>query len=238
VETLSGRKFDANDLALLKGMADVGFVRHSDQPFRLKSGIMSHVYVYGREDLTDNPQLEYQVGSKISRLVSTEVGLNPVRRPCLIGVPTAGNALAQAAAMASVGNQFGADPGLWTPTICHRVMRELRKAHGPHSTWVNGTPDFARHQYWMVDNVATDGQSKLEAADKLEADGYPAKEMPCLIWIDRQQGAVSRLDKAGFQRVIVAFNLLDITYAYGELGLWPKTAVTAVEEEIRAHQFV
>ena len=62
--------------------------------------------------------------------------------------------------------------------------------------------------------------------------------MPWLIFIDRQQGAVERLRSLGFNRISVALQLLDITFVFGELGLWPKSAVQAVEEEIRAHQLL
>jgi orotate phosphoribosyltransferase len=233
----SGRIFTQLDLQVLGKMAETGFIVHSERTFRLKSGVDSHIYVKGRDDLTDNPDLEWLIGEKIANLVyERELFLGG--QPCLIGIPTAGNALAQAAAMVSVYMQ--ARQSEWVrPLIAHRVMREkLKGAYGIHNTWVNGRPDLQKHDYWMVDNVATDGTSKFEAAEKLAADGYPAKQMPCLIWTDRQQGAVPKLKAAGFENVIVAYNLLDITYAYGEMKLWPKDALRAVEEEIKAHQFV
>lgn len=229
----SGQTFSEFDLKLLRLMAEYGFIRRSERPFRLVSGVESYVYVFGREDLTDHPDLEWFAGRKIAEVVWKESreGAPPA---CLIGIPTAGTALAQAAAMVSWQEVLPESGAI----ICHRIMREAMKEHGAHHTWVNGKPDFIRHTYWMVDNVATDGGSKIRAAEKLMQDGYPAKEMPCLIFVDRQQGAMKRLEREGFQRVVVAYNLLDITYAFGELGLWPKSAVAAVEEEIRAHQFI
>lgn len=65
LETPSGGWFDSFDLHLLKMMHDVGFIKHNDTPFTLKSGIKSNVYVFGREDLTDNPGLEWLIGSKL-----------------------------------------------------------------------------------------------------------------------------------------------------------------------------
>jgi orotate phosphoribosyltransferase len=230
----SGIVYTTADLDLLLEMASVGFVRHSETQFKLKSGIMSNVYVFGREDLTDHPELEWLIGRKIAQVVYGDFWTYESEQQCLIGIPTAGNALAQAAAMASVEVRKKYSPKM--PSIAHRIMREQLKQHGAHQGWVNGRPD-ARQHYWLVDNVATDGQSKLEAAKKLEADDYPAKNMPCLIWVDRQQGAVPRLKAAGFEHVIVVYNLLDITFALGELRIWPKETVKAVEEEIAAHQF-
>ena len=86
--------------------------------------------------------------------------------------------------------------------------------------------------------MATNGENKLKAAVRAEEDGYPSCQMPCLIWIDRQQGAVPRLQAAGFEKVVVVYNLLDLTFAFSEMSLWPKSAVAAVEEEIKAHQFI
>ncbi len=231
----SGVIYETSDLDLLVGMNGVGFVRHNDTPFRLASGIMSHVYVFGREDLTDNPMLEMSVGHKIAQVVYSNTDVDDKHQQCLIGVPVAGATLAQAAAMASIEEHKKCS---WTAQpIAHRVMREQKKQHGAHNTWINGKPDTSRHRYWFVDNVVTNGDSKITAADRAQEDGYPSRQMPCLIWIDRQQGAVPRLKAAGFEQVIVVYNLLDITFAFGELKLWPKSAVTAVEEEIRQHQF-
>ena len=156
--------------------------------------------------------------------------MGELRVSCLIGIPTAGTAFAQAAALASLGS---------TSIICHRIMRETLKGHGVHHAWVNGKPDSMSHCYWLIDNVATNGDSRLEAMRKFVEDGYPPKEeTPCLIFVDRQQGAVRRLEQEGFKRVVVVYNLLDITFVLGELDLWPKSAVKSVEEEIHAHQFL
>ena len=230
----SGRVFNEDDLAILKEMAVYGFVRYSATPFTLRSGIKLNVYVSGREDLTDNPGLEWIIGRKIAH-VARIIADPKDKQVCLIGAPTAGTALAQAASMVS----FREDVWANDLPICHRIMKEAQKTHGAHQNWVNGKPDLHRHSYWLVDNVVTDGGTKLEAMTKLKADGYPAEaETPCVIWIDRQQGAIPRLEKAGFKRIVVVYNLLDLTFAFGELGLWPKEAVKAVEQEIAAHQFL
>jgi orotate phosphoribosyltransferase len=218
-------------------MHEAEFIKYSRTPFTLKSGIKSNVYVYGREDLTDNPNLEWLVGEKLCDvLVSNATPTD--QQVCLIGIPTAGTPFAQAAAMASVANpatslshrQPNGKP------ICHRIMKEVPKDHGAHKGWINGEPKLA-HSYWLVDNVATNGASKPEAREKMRADGYP-DPAGIVIWIDRQQGAVRRLAEAGFNRVLVAYQLLDVTYAFGEMEFWPKSAVTAVQDEIEAHQFL
>lgn len=232
----SGRIFDAYDQKILELFAKYKFIDWQEQEFTLKSGVKSHVYVFGREDLTDHPDLEWLVGRKIAGLVlqnAQERG--DTKQQCLIGLPTAGTALVQAAAMVNwhwqclwVGNE--------EPRIIHRIMREELKVHGAHPDWVNGKPQPDKHTYWSVDNVVTDAGTKLEAKERFQTSGYPTEEMSALVFVDRQQGGIARMEQAGFSNVVVAYNLLDLTFAYGELGLWPQDAVQAVREEIKEHQ--
>ena len=234
----SGGVFESFDIALLQKADESGSIVYRDKPFRLKSGIESNVYVFCRGDITDSPILLDMIGRKIARTVAENTARDD-HRPNLIGLPTAGTALAGAASMASVAMQ---EEGPNFPLIASRVMREqLKKTHGANNLWVNGEtsgpPDLGKFTFWTVDNVATDGETKFEAAKRLEEDGYPSKDMPQLIFVDRQQGAVARLKAAGFKRIVVCYNLLDITFVYGELGIWPTYAVEQVESEIAAHQF-
>lgn len=230
----SGQVFQELDLEFLTLAANYGFIQLRDEPIKLNSGVMSRVYVSGREDITDNPKFEWIVGRKIARLVA-ENSLPDDKQPCLIGIPTAGTSLAQAAAMVSLGEHILTGRGYY---ICHRAMRENLKEYGLRPKWVNGYPQPDLHTYWSVDNVITDGQSKFEANDRLRASGYPVDDMPSLVFVDRQQGGIQNMEKAGFGRIVVAYLLLDIVFAFGELGFWPKEAVRAVEEEIKAHQLL
>ena len=229
----SGEILNDKDIELLKLMAKYGFVRWSDEPFKLKSGIMSHVYVFGREDLTDHPELLIAVGRKISERVWKIVKADgDKRQPCLIGIPMAGVALATAGSLFDAINSKNP-----AQAICYRIMRQKLKAHGAHHNWIDGRPDFKEHRYIYIDNVITDGGSKIEAAANFENDGYPAKELDQIIFIDREQGGPQLLVKQGFKTPEVIFKLLDITFVYKELGLWSPESVKKVEDEIAAHQF-
>ncbi len=230
----SGKIFNELDLRLLPLMAKYKFIERRDVSFTLKSGIKSHVYVFGREDITDHPDLEWLIGRKTALSVK-ENGLPSDKQPCLIGIPTAGTAIAQATAMVGYAEMIQVYKGHF---ICHRIMKEALKMHGANPSWVNGSPQPERHTYWTVDNVVTDGGSKLEAAERLSESGYPIQEMPSLVFVDRQQGGIQRMEQQGFIRIVVVYRLLDLTFAFGELGLWPKDAVKAVEEEIKAHQLL
>jgi len=233
MELPSGRKYDGSDLALVRMMAEYGMIQWSNDPFKLNSGIYSNVYVFGREDLTDHPDFEWKVGLKSGRLVQRH-SLPSDNQPCLIGIPTAGTAIANAAALVSHRNNILINGH----EICHRVMREtLKRKHGVHPKWVNGNSDPNRHTYWSVDNVVTNADSKFTANERLQESGYPVEDMPSFVYVDRQQGGIQRMEKAGIKRIVIAYYLLDLTYAFGELRLWPKDTIKAVEDEIAAHQF-
>jgi len=209
--------------ATLRHMSEAGTIQWSDTPFTLKSGIESHVYVFGREDVTDNTILGGFLGTQIAR-VALQAHQPSIGRKklCAIGIPTAGTALA--ASVAFVNNSF-----------CYRIMREAKKEHGAHRSWVNGKPDLEHHQYFTIDNVITDGKSKFEVMPRLEEDEYPASEMLHLTLIDREQGGLQRLRAAGYHAESV-FTLLDVVWAFGELGFWTLDQVRKVEDEIAAHQ--
>ncbi|MGH7175433.1 MAG: orotate phosphoribosyltransferase [Minisyncoccia bacterium] len=225
----SGAMYDAYLFNLATQLADVGLIRWSDEPFKLKSGILSHVYVFGREDLTDNPRVLCEISDQIA--LKTLAILNEqgdTRQACLIGVPTAGSPLAVAASLVT--------RAVWPkPKIVSRIMREAVKEYGAHRTWVNGRPDQKQHCYMTVDNVITDGRSKLETIERLREDGYPVDGMPHIVLVDRQQGGVEKLRAQGI-RVEPILYLLDLVWAFGMLDLWPKERVEAVKEEIAAHQ--
>ncbi|HLC44679.1 MAG: hypothetical protein A2722_01775 [Candidatus Doudnabacteria bacterium RIFCSPHIGHO2_01_FULL_50_11] len=238
MQTPSGAVYTHDDLELLKEMATSHFITLSDKPYLLNSGIESRFYVHGRQDLTDHPRLVWMVGEKIATLIAKQT-LRADGQPCLIGIPTVGNSFAQAASMVAFREGIEMPNG---KRLCYRVMREVRKDHGPHRGWVNGEPDSGQ-TYWLVDNTLTDGKSKLAATAKLRQDKYPCGSdhpdtYPCLIWIDRQQGGLEKLKAAGFTRLVVAYNLLDVVYAYAELRLWARKSVRMVAEEIRQHKLL
>lgn len=233
----SGTSYDAEDCILLELMCRHKFIEWRPTTFTLNSGIESHVYVFGREDTTDNPELEWMIGRKTAKVI--QVASRPDdKQICLIGIPTAGTAIAQATAMVSWKESILVNG----QPICHRIMREIQKTgHGDKAhqeSWVNGKTDPSRHTYVDTDNVVTNAESKFKARKRLGANGYPLEEMPSLIFADRQQGGIQLMEKAGFKRIIVVYKLLDLTYAFGEMELWPKEAVKQVEYEIKAHQFI
>lgn len=236
----SGRTLSSLDFVMLRLMVEYGFIRWSEEPVRFKSGVESHVYVGGRDDITDHPELGWFLGRKIANCVLEHAHVHQdSRQQCLIGIPVAGTTLAQAAALFDFTRwrniSLDAEE---KPRIIHRVMRESQKRHGVHQTWVDGRPDPDHQTYWFLDNTVTDGGTKLVAREHCFEDGYPVQHMPTLIVVDRQQGGIKNMEQAGFPNIVVAYNLRDLTHAFGQLKLWPQDRVRAVEEEIEANQLV
>lgn len=227
----SRRIFDHLDLQIMQLAAKIGFVQWHDEAKRLKSGKLSHVYVNGRQDATENPDFLRLASRKIlldaKRSKSAESPDD--RRLRFIGIPHVANG--------------------WTPFIsavdlferitgtrsCHAIMRSELKAHGAHNKWVAATIDHSRFRDVLFDNVVTDSGSKKEAAARLVVDGFDLSQVEALVFVDRQQGGLEEMRKIGFHSVRATYNLLDMAYAFQELGLWPEGAVKRVEEEIRDH---
>ncbi len=232
----SGTRFGVEEVEIIRAMAHFQTLVWTDKPFRLKSGIDSNVYFFGRQDLTDHPQYVKLCGKYLGRQVCEYFhDIGDTRRPIVIGVPTAGNGYA-----ASV-THYEAMPQLKVAAPGFRVMREkLKESHGATAQrgyWVNGRPNEETECYATIENVVTSGASDLDAIERLESDGYPTKKMPHFVYMDRQQGGVKKISAAGYI-VKPLFRLLDTTWAFMTLGIdgWTPERVATVEAEIRAHQ--
>jgi uridine monophosphate synthetase len=212
---------------LIMEMNAHGFVRWSEKPFPLKSGIESHVYVFGREDLTDEAYFGFLFGKVVAQEVNELA--DPARKPIIIGIPTAATSLAAASSYASWFCEF-------PRVLGYRVMREKQKNHGANgSSWVNGSPR-SDQEYFTIENVVTSGNSLKENLERMAADGYMVKEMHHLVAVDREQGGVELLRREGYH-VHVLFTLREITQTYVVWKKWNTAAQQLVEQEVEAHRF-
>ncbi|MDB5264720.1 MAG: hypothetical protein JWN64_291 [Parcubacteria group bacterium] len=217
---------------ILPKLSKAGVAQWKNTPVLLKSRVESHVYVSGREELTEEVEVLLELCELIGKQTQAYTKELPVsrggRKICYIGLPTAGTALAMGAAVYNINTPF-------MMNSCFRIMREVRKGHGAHNFWVNGKPDNGDYVYVTVDNVITTGTSILEGIERLREDGYAVEDVLHIVVIDRQQGGLESLVARGI-KVEALFNLLDLVWAFGELNLWPKDRVKAVEIEIEAHK--
>ncbi len=227
----SGRTFDTDDLTVASAFARVGTIEWSEKPFRLRSGIESHIYVHGRGELTEHPELLWLVARKFAKAAKSQ--LRKGLMPCFIGLPTAGTALASWASAVDRVEKITCHSACWF------VMREgLKQGHGAAKSWVARKPRHDVYHYFATDNVVTDGGTKLDSNARFAEDGFDISLMSHLIMIDRQQGAIEKLAANNLTDVTMLWNLLDIAYALGEMGEWPTDRVQAVNNEIETHRKV
>ena len=231
----SGREFDSYDVRFVQFAVQYGLIRgHMKPVFGTRSGEKTRVYVGGRNDLTDHPDFEWLVGRVIAACVLEDAQKREdTKQQCLIGIPTAGTPLAQAAATVSYHFHGRVHP----PRIIHRVMRETLKTHAMHFGWMNGEPDSG-HSYGVGDNTVHDADSKLLARAHLLESRYPVDDVHALLLVDRQEGGIERMKQARFPHVVAVYKILDILEVINFLGLWPKEMVRAIQEEVQAHQVV
>jgi uridine monophosphate synthetase len=156
---------------LYEQLFEAGCIKFGE--FKLKSGIMSPVYVDFRV-LVSNPELLALVGKELAKKMS---GLTFDR---IAGLPYAGLPIAVAASLEAN-----------VPMI---YPRKEAKDYGTGKL-IEGKFNQGE-RILVLDDVITDGGAKLEAIKPLEAAGLEVKDV--LIILDREQGGKKILADAGY----------------------------------------
>ena len=157
--------------ALVHRLHGIGAVRFGR--FTLKSGIASPFYIDLRVVIS-HPDVLGQIGALMAELV------RPCRPDRIAGIPYAGLPLAVATSLA------GGFPLVYP--------RREEKAYGTKRR-IEGTFQSGE-QVVVIDDIITDGASKFEAIEPLEAAGLIVRDL--VILIDRQQGGAERLAAKGY----------------------------------------
>lgn len=172
---------------LVRRLHELGAVRFGE--FVLKSGVTSPFYVDLRVVIS-----QPEVLARVGELLAAEV--RRCRPDRIAGIPYAGLPLAVAASLAS-----------GVPLV---YPRREEKLHGTRRR-IEGA-FHPGERVVVIDDIVTDGASKLEAIEPLEGAGLVVRDL--VVLVDREQGARERLLAKGYRLHAV----LTITQCFDELA--------------------
>jgi uridine monophosphate synthetase len=183
----TGTPAGADAGGLIRRLFDIDVIRFGE--FTLRSGVRSPFYIDLRV-LISFPAVLGQVGA----LMAAEARRWPLDR--VAGIPYAGLPLAVAASLAGQ-----------LPLV---YPRREEKAYGTRKRieglWAPG------ERVVIMDDIVTDGASKLEAIAPLEEAGLVVRDL--VVLIDREQGGPARLAERGY----ALHALLTISQCFDELA--------------------
>jgi orotate phosphoribosyltransferase len=219
----SGRKYGFRDAQLWLDLEQNGSFGWSQIEVEFNSGFTCHVYLQGRNDLSDYPPLLRRVALTLCGKTVTLPNTHGPQK-CLIGIPTAGTQLAQEICSVTRG-RLDIDP------YCFRTMRSVLKAHGKDQQWI-GNANLARHSYVTVENVLSTGKAMLTYLERMEPEGYPIRDMDHVVFASWELGGIMNLAKAGITNVYVMYSIPEVIALFVELKHWPAERLDYIGQKL------
>lgn len=194
---------------LYQAIFDAGCIKFGE--FKLKSGIMSPVYVDFR-GLVSKPKLLAEVGRALAGK-AREIGCGRIA-----GIPYAGIPLGVATALA------GDIPMIYP----RKEVKQYGTGKAIEGEFKQG------EKVLVIDDIITDGASKIEAIEPLKEAGLAVTDV--LVILDREQGGAKLLEKAGY-RLHSLGTLSEVLNALVAAGKVDMEMRSKVADFIAEHQF-
>lgn len=191
---------------LYKRIFDAGCIKFGE--FKLKSGIMSPVYCDFR-GLVSNPDLLAEIGKALAKRAK-EIGCDRIA-----GIPYAGLPLGVAASLA------GTIPMIYP----RKEVKDYGTRKAIEGAYTQG------EKVLVIDDIITDGASKIEAIEPLKAAGLVVTDV--LVILDREQGGGKLLAQEGYtlHSLGTLSEVLDVLVAAGKVDAAMRGKVAAFMAE-------
>jgi orotate phosphoribosyltransferase len=182
--------------------------------YTLSSGKKSPYYVDLRQAISD-PMTMDLIANSLARIIDNEIGRNTFDK--ILGVPTAGVP--------------------FTTIVCQKLAlpmlyyRKERKEHGVRKKIEGKMQQYDR--VLMIDDLITTGQSVVQAAEAVRAQGGLVREL--VVLLDREQGGREYI-LANDIRPHVLFNVSDSFKWLNEVGLLSDDDYNAIMDYIHAEK--